>query len=556
MAHESSLLTAAPPSSAGTRNFLREARLYAVAVASVGCATSVFWLVRGYVDAGQASLLYLPVVIGCAIVLGFAPSVMAAAVSFLCWDYFFLPPYQTLTVASPKNWLSLVVFLVAAVTTARLASNARDQAEQARMREHEIAVLFQASETLSREVSLNQVVSALAAQLRELCHVRESFVWRALPSGSSSQTRLVSILLNGAADAAIEPRARELAEAAARNRQVIGFDAASRAIWEKAAGHADGQSGAYIPLQTDTQVVGVLEIGQRADGKPFSALDQRLILTLANHVAVVLARERLAEQAAQAEALRESDALKDSLLSMVSHELRSPLAAIKATATGLAAGLPDGYATAADDLQVINGEVDRLSGIVGNLLDLSRLEGGAWRPERDWCDIGEIIATALDRLPDDQAQRVMIDVSGDAPLIQVDYTQIALVITNLLQNAVKYTPHETPIEISATRSKGDNRDENRAALLVRVRDFGTGIAPGDEQLVFTRFYRSPAHQRSTIRGTGLGLALCEAIVRAHGGRIWAANAPAAEPGGAIFSFSLPIVLEHASGSGRAGNPIL
>ncbi len=520
----------------------RAVQLYASALAAVAGATAVFWLARGYVNEGQASLLYLPVVIGCAITLGFGPSVAAAVASFICWDYFFLPPYHALTVASPKDWLSLIVFLVAAVTTARLASNARDQADQARAREDEIAVLFQASETISREVSLVQVVAALSEQLRSLCQVAECTVWRAA-GHAATLTRILPPRLaeNAETDGDGENRSRQLVEAAARNRQVIGFDAASRAIWGKAAGKPDGLTGAYIPLQTDKQVVGVLEIGQRSDGKAFSSRDQRLILTLANHVAVVLARESLAEQAAQAEALREADTLKDSLLSMVSHELRSPLAAIKATATGLASSLPMGSAAAADDLQVINGEVDRLSGIVGNLLDLSRLEGGAWKPERDWCDIGEIVATALDRLPNTDAQRVRIEIASDLPLIRVDYTQIALVVTNLLQNAIKYTPNGSSIELSAAQDhRGDAEGMSHAAIVMRVRDFGAGISPGDEQLIFTRFYRSSVHQRSTVRGTGLGLALCDAIIRAHGGRIWAVNAPEGKSTGATVCFSLPL----------------
>ncbi len=514
--------------------------LYIAALASVAGATILFWFARGYVNEGQASLLYLPVVIGCAIILGFGPSVAAAVASFVCWDYFFLPPYRAIAVTNPKDWLSLIVFLVAAVTTARLASNAREQANQAKAREDEIAVLFQASETLSREIGLAQVIAALSEQLGTLCRITECVVWRSA-APEAILTRVLPLPLSSRADGDAEPRSRQLAEAAARNRQVIGFDAASRAIWEKAAGRAGNLSEAYLPLQTDKQVVGVLEIGQRADGKAFSPRDQRLILTLANHVAVALARENLAEQAAQAEALREADTLKDSLLSMVSHELRSPLAAIKATATGLASSLPATIPRAADDLQVINGEVDRLSGIVGNLLDLSRLEGGAWRPERDWCDIGEIIATALDRLPDAEAQRVKIDMATDIPLIRVDYIQIALVMTNLLQNATKYTPRDAPIELSALLMKnGGEHGLNQAALMVRVRDFGQGIATGDEQRIFSRFYRSSVHQKSTVRGTGLGLALCEAIVRAHGGRIWASNAPVGQPSGAVFSLLLPV----------------
>ena len=153
--------------------------------------------------------------------------------------------------------------------------------------------------------------------------------------------------------------------------------------------------------------MGVLHVGPRVDGQPFSAMDERLILTLANHAAVVIARDALADQAAQAQALREADALKDSLLSLVSHELRTPLAAIKASASGLLQ--PDGVwedAARQEALAAINQEADRLTGLVSNLLDLSRLEAGAWRPHKDWCDLAEVAGTALDRLSDAEAARV------------------------------------------------------------------------------------------------------------------------------------------------------
>ncbi len=301
---------------------------------------------------------------------------------------------------------------------------------------------------------------------------------------------------------------------------MIGFGS-SRHLWAKALSETEAPLlapgspalGVYVPLRAADALVGILHVGPRDDGRPYSAWEERLILTLANHAAVVIARDLLAEQAAEAAALREADTLKDALLSLVSHELRTPLAAIKASASGLLqTEAAWSEAQRQEALAAINSEADRLSGVVGNLLDLSRLEAGAWQPRKDWCDLAEVAGTALDRLPAAEAARVEMDAAPDLPLIQADYTQIALVLTNLLENAVKYTPAGSPIHLGIQPAH-DGQNEQPSGITVRVRDFGAGIAPGEEERLFERFYRSPRHQGGSIHGTGLGLALCQAIVQ-------------------------------------------
>ena len=504
---------------------------YLWAAAGVGLATDGFWLLRHALDKGQASLLYLPVVIACAIRFGFGPAVLGAILSFLCWDFFFLPPFGTFTIADPRDWLSLGVFLVVAVSTAQLAAQARTQTAQARAREAEIALLFEASETLGREVRADRLLLALSAQMQTLCQARSCLVFRRSPQSP----RLLPPMQSDPVPDAIT----QMAQSAAEQDQAIGFG--GRRLWDQAvrqsrqtlpAGAAD-TLGVYLPLHADGGQVGVLYVGPRPDGRPFSAADERLIRTLANHAAVVIARDALAASAAQADALREADLLKDSLLSLVSHELRTPLAAIKASATGLLQ--PDSVwdlKASWETLSAINTEADRLTALVSNLLDLSRLEAGAWQPRKDWCDLVEIIGTALDRLPNSEAARVEVLAAPDLPLVQADYTQIALVLTNLLQNAVKYTPPGTPIFVCA--------DAGRSDISLVVRDYGLGLVPGEETRLFGRFFRGRTHQNSTIHGTGLGLALCRAIAEAHGGRMSAANAPPDEPPGAVFTLTLPL----------------
>lgn len=498
-------------------------------------ATGVFWLFRFSLDKGQASLLYLPVVIACALRFGFAPALAGAVLSFVCWDFFFLPPFYTFTVSDPRDWLSLLIFLIAAMTTARLASDARRQTEAAQAREKETQTLYQASEAISREVEAARLLPVLAERIVQTCRATRCVVLRRDAGGALLPVAAISA---EPLDDETYRLITQLSQAAGEHHQVIGFGTTH--LWTKALAGMDvpgnPKIGAYVPLRAQSSLVGVLHVGSRTDGKPFTAQDQHIILALANYAAVVIARQSLADEAAQVAALREADTLKDALLSLVSHELRTPLAAIKAAASGLRSrGAVWSEADRTEAVEAIDVEADRLTTLVSNLLDLSRLEAGAWHPSKDWCDLLEIVGTALDRLPEPDAARVQITAGDDLPLVRADYVQIALVFTNLLQNAAKYTPASSPIHVSLF--------PNEAAppsMRVDVRDFGEGIAAGEEEAIWARFHRSARHADSPIHGTGLGLALCRAVVEAHGGRIWARNAPSSEPPGAIFSFSLPI----------------
>jgi two-component system sensor histidine kinase KdpD len=516
------------------------------ATAGTVLATACFWLVRSYLDKGQASLLYLPVVIALAVRYGFAPAVLAALLSFLCWNFFFLPPYYTFVVEDPRDWLSLIVFLLTAVTTAHLASQARLQAETAKTREQETLALYQASEAISNEVDAARLLPALAERVVEAC---EASCCAILRRSAEGRLAIHAVVPEGSISPEREALIVALCEAACERDQVIGFGSASH-LWAKAvdAMSAEGlKMGACIPLRVENALVGALYAGPRADGKPFPERDQRIVLALANHAAVVIARQALADEAAQATALREADSLKDALLSMVTHELRTPLAAIKAASSGLRQRHSVWPEEAREEaIAAIDLEADRLTTLVSNLLDLSRLEAGSWNPNKDWCDMAEIVGTALDRLSERDAARVHVSAPDDLPLVRADYVQIALVLTNLLENAAKYTPPGSGILVTLSACADDEdalpseQGRRRCGVRVIVRDHGAGIAPGDEEAIFERFYRSPRHANSAVHGTGLGLALCRAIVDAHGGWIKAGNAPVGEEPGAVFTLVLPV----------------
>jgi two-component system sensor histidine kinase KdpD len=276
--------------------------------------------------------------------------------------------------------------------------------------------------------------------------------------------------------------------------------------------------------------------------------EQERLQAIAAQVVLVLERARLVEEASQARAQAEAERIKAALLSSVSHDLRTPLAVIKGAVTNLLDDTVAWDASAQRELlRAVNDETDRLNRLVGNLLDMSRIESGALQPTRSWQDIRGLVTEVLERMRlrlEDHP--VAVDLPADLPPVQVSYTQIDQVLTNLLENVVKYTPNGTPIAIQVRAE--------RAFVQLTVRDHGPGIPAGMSSRIFEKFVRLADPERHAD-GTGLGLAICKGIVEAHGGRIWAENSP---DGGARFSFTLPLPktpTEDSTHMGTAGRQI-
>jgi len=265
---------------------------------------------------------------------------------------------------------------------------------------------------------------------------------------------------------------------------------------------------------------------------PFTQTEERLLQTFANQSVLALERARLSQAASRARLLEESDRFKSSLLSSVSHELRTPLATIKAAVTSLRTEtvLWDSEARA-DLLAVVEEETDHLNQLVGNLLNMSRIEAGALKPQRSWNSLAEIVSSAIDRMrKQTQKHHLEIDVSDDLPLVPVDYFQIEQVFINLISNSIKYSPEDTTVAIHARRLDG-------GMLQVTVSNQGPLVPAEHLERIFDKFYRVTAADRVT--GAGLGLSICKGIVEAHGGRIWAENLAL----GFAFHFTLPLSWE-------------
>jgi two-component system sensor histidine kinase KdpD len=273
----------------------------------------------------------------------------------------------------------------------------------------------------------------------------------------------------------------------------------------------------------------VLEVTGRPGRGAFRAEDQQTLTTFVDQAALALERARLSQEVAQASALAQSDELKSALLAAVSHDLRTPLASIKASVSSL---LDDSVVwdaeTRRDFLVAIDEETDRLTLMVSNLLDLSRIEGGALRPRKDWYDIDELIVDVRARLaPRTKNHPLTITVEPDLPLLCFDYVQIAQVLINLIENAVKYTADGTPIAIAARRAPG--------AVEIAVHDDGPGIPPEHQLHLFDTFYRGNA--AAAAPGSGIGLAISKGLIEAHHGLIWVESEPGS---GTTFRFTLPL----------------
>jgi two-component system sensor histidine kinase KdpD len=408
--------------------------------------------------------------------------------------------------------LTFAVMLAIALLISGLTLRIRAQAETARERERRTAALY----AMSRELAATRGESELVAVTAR--HIRDTF-------GAPTQ-----ILLPDGAGRLHTPVGTSPAYPMDDKEQSV-------AAWVFGRGRVAGAGtdtlpaaqGLYVPLVGSTGIIGVLGL-RPADPKRFQdPAVQGLLETFAGQAAVALERAVLAERAQREQLEIEAERLRTSLLSSLSHDMRTPLGAITGALTSVLEDrgtLSD--ATRRDLLKTAVEESQRMNRLIGNLLDMIRVESGALQVQKEWQPLEESVGVALIRLEDRLRDHpVQVTLPPDLPLVPVDAVLIEQVFINLLENAVKYTPPGTPIEISATAVDG--------AVRVDVADRGPGLPPGEELRVFEKFYRVPA--ATATSGVGLGLTICRGIITAHGGRIWAENRPG---GGAVFRFTLPL----------------
>ena len=462
------------------------------------------------------SLVFLTAVLFSAVTSGLGPSLFAALLSVLSYNFFFLPPLYTFTIADPANVLALVAFMIVAVIASNLASRTRDQAITAANRANTTAELYAFSRKLAGTATLDDGLWATAYQIAFMLKVRV-------------------VMLLPDADGRLDVRAGYPPEDELDDADF----AAARWTWDhnhpagRGSDTLPGGKRLFLPLRTGRGAVGVIGIDRDAPGALLTPDERRLLDALADQAAIAIERTKLAEDIDEARLLAETERLRSALLTSISHDLRTPLASIIGAITSLRSyGERYGAETRDELMGTVQDEAERLNRFVGNLLDMTRLESGALEPKRDYVDMSEIVGTALDRTSKIMnAHRVEIGLAPDLPMVKLDAVLMEQVLVNLFDNAAKYAPTGTMIKLEARESQDQ--------VVIEITDEGPGIPADAIERVFDKFYRVRQGDRQRA-GTGLGLAICRGFVEALGGKITAGNRT--DRSGAILRITFPAAL--------------
>ncbi len=471
-------------------------------------------------NAAIVSTTYLMVVLLVAATSRLAVAILTSMAAMLCLNYFFLPPVGTFTISDPQNWVALFAFLAVSLVASNLSAVARTQTRDAVGRRDELARLFDLSRDVLMMTDSREALSGLARSIARRFDLE--FVAVALPRGDGWD-------LFDAGPREVVLDRNELTSVLAAARSSLEFDAYARTY----AGHktmtAGGTSVRLVPLRVGTKPIGVLA----AAGRPVEAgtLD-----TLAGVAAIAIERAQFLEERKAGELTRQSEQLKTALLASIGHDLRTPLTAIRVAASNLQG---PGLITAdrVEQIDVILSEVERLTRLFQNVLEMARIDAGAVAADARWTHPSEIVEAARDQVGQTiQGHTLDVRIEPDVPM-RLDPRLTATALAHLLENAAQYAPAGSPIVID-TRLTGDG-------LLIEVRDQGPGIAPADLPRLFDRFYRGAAAQ-TRASGTGMGLWIVRGLLAVERGRVWAENRAA---GGAQFSILVPVEVRPAGAAG-------
>ncbi|MGB8215528.1 MAG: sensor histidine kinase KdpD [Anaerolineales bacterium] len=483
---------------------------YLLGLLLVAAATGLSALVAPYIHPTNLVVIYLLSVVLAAIYLGRGPSILVSILSVVAFDFFFVPPRLTLAVSDTEYLLTFVGLLAVSLVISQLTGMVRGQAESVQRREVETVELYELGRDLTVAANLDAVAQAA------ISHVGQTFsreVAVFLPAGNGLKVYAASPgLAISDNDQAVAAWVFEHGQEAGRGTQTLP-EASMR----------------YQPLKTTQGVVGVLAVKPIDPARHLTREQLRTLGAFVNQIALAIERASLAGQARQAEMLEITEKLQTALLNSISHDLRTPLVSITGALSSLADDRIILDASARRSLiETAGEEADRLNRLVGNLLDMTRLESGAMRVKKETCDIQDVIGSALEELGNRIGNRsILVDVPGDLPLVQMDFVLVERVLVNVIDNALKYSPADKPIEINVHAAG--------AFLEIEVADRGTGIPPEDLTRVFDKFYR--VQRPDNVSGTGLGLSISKGILQAQGGFIAAENRSG---GGTIISISIPM----------------
>lgn len=486
---------------------------YAFALAMVTCALGVAEAIQPVFGLQNVDLVFLTAIVGVAVTYGLYPSLLAVITASMCYNFFFLPPLYTFTIADPTNVAALFFFTLVAVLVSNLAARTRAQAKVSQARARITEALYSFSRKLAACVSVDDVLWASAYQI-----------------ASMLQVRVVMLLPE---DGTIALKAGYPPE----DTLDAGDLAAANWAWtnNRAAGRGSdtlpGGKRLFAPMRTGRGTVGVVGLDSDKAGALFTPEQRRLLDALLDQAALAVERVNLVEDLDSAKLVAETDRLRSSLLTSISHDLKTPLASI----LGSASTLRDYRAALNEETQTglvatIIEESERLNRFIANLLDMTKLESGAITPNFALCDLSEIVDVALNRAAKILGRhKVDVRLAEGLPMLKLDAVLFEQILFNLLDNAAKYAIEETTVSLQTWR--------DGAWVCLQILDEGAGIAAQDIGLVFEKFYRARKGDRVRA-GTGLGLAISRGFVEAMGGTIDAGNR--SDRSGAVFTLKLPV----------------
>ena len=450
------------------------------------------------VNATTAALAYLVAILFIAARWGLVESIAGSIIAMLCFNFFFLPPVGTFTIADPQNWVALVAFLATSITASRFSMQARKRAQEAQDSQREMERLY----ALSRSILLigppNPVPKQLAIQVAQTLSASAVALYDR-ESGSTYRS--------GPEDF---PDAADQLRQAANQGTLFRDEAAGTVV---------------TAIRLGGQPIG--SIGIRG-----VALSDSVLQNLANLLAIGLERARTQEAVSKAEAARQSDVLKSTLLDALAHEFKTPLTSIKAASTALLSSTTLGPEQRRELISIMDEEADRLSVLVTEAIQMARIEAGRVRLQRESHLLASLVESALDKLkPELEGRSINVQLPEELPPVWADRELIEIALRQLIDNALKYSPRNSPVSVAAELH--DHR------VIVSVADRGPGIAEEEQERIFEKFYRAEA-SRGQIPGAGLGLVIAREIIQVHNGEIWVESRSGE---GTIFRFSLPVSSE-------------
>ncbi len=474
--------------------------------------TAVSFLVFRYLALTDVAMVYLLGVGLVASRYGRGPSIFASFLSIALFDFCFVPPRYTFAVSDVRYLLTFAFMLGIALVISTLTLRIREQAVSARERERRTAALYAMSRELAGTRGLMDLIGVAAR------HLQDGFgaaVQVLLPDPSGR----VEIPVGTTPAFPMDEKERSVAQWVFQHGRIAGAGTDT----------LGGALALYLPMVASAGVIGVVGLRSPDSARFREPIQLRLLETFVGQSALAVERAQLAERAQREQLEIEAERLRTSLLSSLSHDLRTPLGAITGAASSLLEDRGGLSQPAQRDLAAtILEESRRMNRLIGNLLDMIRVEAGALEVQKEWQPLEESVGVALIRMDERLRDHpVTVSLPPDLPLVPLDAVLVEQVFVNLLENAAKYTPPGTPVEISAAAEDG--------LVRVDVADRGPGLPAGEEDRVFDKFHRAPGTVATP--GIGLGLTICRGIVTAHGGRMWATNRPG---GGAVFHFTLPL----------------